>query len=245
MCGYVGYNNSTIQDKPDLFGGFARLFQQPGNFDAYPAFGGDINRRVPLLIQERGEDKWVNAIWWFDGMVEDKLTYLGSRTSFNARNLNSPYWKAALEHSRGCIIASEIGESKLLGKTKHQYLLSSDEPFLLGALYRKLENGDYCCAVITRDAHPKMAPYHDKAFPLFLPIQETFLRDWLSPQVQASASIDALLAQPKLFPTLRVQRVKTYKDKQPIGQVNDVLLSDLVQQEVESPLSHVGQQKLF
>ena len=98
--------------------------------------------------------------------------------------------------------------------------MQSNAPFMLGAVYRKLTNGDYCCAVITRDAHPKMTPYHEKAFPLFLPVEEEFLGIWLGKEKANHARIQGLLKQPKLFPTLHVQRVKTYKHKVAVGSIS-------------------------
>lgn len=50
---------------------------------------------------------------------------------------------------------------------------------ILGAVYQAFPNGKYSCAVITRDEHPRFAPYHDKAFPLFLPHNLDFLKLWL------------------------------------------------------------------
>lgn len=243
MCGFVGYSN--VREQPALFAQYEGLLKQLRDYEAYPAFGGDTARKIPLLIHEDGQSKWIEAIWWFDGFTDGKVTILGKRTSFNARNLESPYWEKSLQSSRACIVATEIGESKIVGKTKHQYLLTSQQPFLLGALYRKLDNGDYCCAVITRDSHPKMSPYHDKAFPLFLPVQTEFLSEWLSPNVASSFAIEQLLQHPKLFPTLSVRRVKTYKGKQAIGHFTDVLPSDIAQNPDEIHDNVSVQQELF
>jgi putative SOS response-associated peptidase YedK len=233
MCGFVSYENATIREYPQWVAALEEsmsaqaLFEQWPEYMSYPAFGGDINRRIPLLVSQDNQLKRVDAIWWFDAYVQSQQTLLGQRTSFNARNLDSPFWKGALNNSRGIVLANQIGESKPVGKGKHQFLMQSNAPFMLGAIYRKLENGDYCCAIITRDAHPKMTPYHEKAFPLFLPIDMQFLHIWLGPKPAEHPQINALLSEPKLFPTLHVQRVKTYKSKQVIGKVNDVLISDL------------------
>lgn len=265
MCGFVSYEQATIREYPQWEAAMTSVAelklddsrakeslvknnvdsQLPLQFmlsnwsaySAYPAFGGDTNKRIPLLIKEDGELKRVEAIWWFDASCQkyqqyeqkhsaSNITVLGRRTSFNARNLDSPFWKGALNKHRGVVFADHLGESKLVGKTKHQYLMRSNEPFLLGAVYRKLPNGDYCCAIITRDAHPKMTPYHDKAFPLFLPVDNDFIFLWLSEQSTEHAQIMHLLNAPKLFPSLHVQRVKTYKGKQLVGNVNDTLISD-------------------
>ncbi|MDT0593256.1 SOS response-associated peptidase family protein [Glaciecola petra] len=245
MCGFVSYEQATIKEHPQWEAAMTSVAQLPLEFllshwrsySAYPAFGGDTNKRIPLMIRENGELKRVEAVWWFDANCQEyqqsekgdstsNITVLGRRTSFNARNLDSPFWKGALNKHRGVVFANHLGESKLVGKTKHQYLMRSQEPFLLGAVYRKLPNGDYCCAIITRDAHPKMTPYHEKAFPLFLPVDNDFIGLWLSTQNAQHAQIQYLLNAPKLYPSLHVQRVKTYKDKQLVGNINDILLSD-------------------
>jgi putative SOS response-associated peptidase YedK len=234
MCGFVSYNDTSFRESPNwvapLTSPLGSLLLQWPTYSAYPAFGGDTNKRIPLLVCEDNSLKIVQAVWWFDAICENYHTTLGRRTSFNARNLDSPFWKSALNHSRGLVLAGELGESKLVGKTKHQYLMQSQTPFMLGAIYRKLNNGDYCCAIITRDAHPKMAPYHDKAFPLFLPTDDIFLNIWLGPNTAQHPQIDPLLRSPKLYPTLRVQRVKTYKHKQTVGSINDTLYSDIGEQ---------------
>jgi len=83
--------------------------------------------------------------------------------------------------------------------------------------------------VITRDAHPKMQPYHDKAFPGFLPKDDQFLSLWLSKSVQHHPIIEETLNHPTLYPTLKVQRVKTYKDKVAYPSFTPVVLtSDLI-----------------
>lgn len=233
MCGFVAYENATIREYPDWMQSleevnhFVRLLKNWPTYQAYPAFGKDITKTIPLLIYENNEYKLVKAIWWFDAYVKHDITHLGHLTSFNARNLVSRFWRVAIQENRGVVLASELGESKVVGKTKHRYLMQSDAPFLLGAVYQKLENGDYCCAIITRDSHPKMEPYHDKAFPLFLPNQLSFIRQWTSKDENFMASIEPILSKPKLYPNLLVQRVKTYKNKQTIGNIRELLISDL------------------
>jgi len=122
-----------------------------------------------------------------------------------------------------------------MGKTKHQYYMQSDSVFVLDALYRKFRDDRYSCAVITRDAHPKMEPYHHKAFPCFLPNDDRFLKRWLSKSVQQHPEIHKMLNYPTLYPTLtrlptlKVQRVKTYEDKVPYQSFSPLILySDLL-----------------
>jgi len=230
MCGYIEING----ERPDP------IMTQP-SFEEfwdhlpidefkmyYPAFGQNPNRKIDLIIEEEGQIKRVEATWWFDCFDTSEGLMVGNRTTFNARNLTSPFWKNALQNHRGIVFASGIGESKLVGKTKHQYYMQSPNLFALGALYRKFSNNQYSCAIITRDAHPKMEPYHDKAFPGFLPMDAGFLKLWLNKTVTRHPQIDQALACPILYPTLEVQRVKTYKDKVPMKSSPAVTLqSDL------------------
>lgn len=222
MCGFI----KRVTDRP----AYRALIRQlgweellgddtPGVQRFYPAFGGDAGRQIKnLVINSRGRLSAVDATWWFDCEEQDGRLVVGKRTTFNARNLDSPFWKGALRHHRGVVIADAIGESRIIQGRKHQYLMESDTPFLLGALYRRFSSDLYACAIITRDEHPKFRPYHDKAFPLFLPIDRTFLDTWLDSSRDQADEIDALLHHPRLFPTLRVQEVKTYKSEQAIGE---------------------------
>jgi len=221
MCGFI----KRVTDRP-AFRGLIRqlgweeiLGDQPKETQQfYPAFGGDATRQIKgLVIEEQGRECAVDATWWFDCEDQDGQLVVGKRTTFNARNLDSPYWKGALRHHRGVVIADGIGESKVINGKKHQYLMESDTPFLLGALYHRFPSGQYACAIITRDEHPKFRPYHDKAFPLFLPLDRAFLGIWLDSSAAQDDEIDELLRHPRLFPTLNVQEVKTYKSAQPIG----------------------------
>lgn len=218
MCGYI----RRVTDSPEV----GRLLEQiglgdlveplaegaPGLEQFYPAFGGNPDRRIRgMIIQEEGKPRLVDPTWWFDCTPAGDRLEIGKRTTFNARNLDSPYWKGALRHHRGIVVATGIGESKKIDGRKHQYLMEGTQAFLLGALYRPFPNGLYSCAVITRDAHLKFEPYHDKAFPLFLPPTREFTRVWLDEEIYQAGEIDDLLEHPKLYATLRVEEVKTFK----------------------------------
>ncbi|GAA3953137.1 SOS response-associated peptidase family protein [Allohahella marinimesophila] len=219
MCGYVQRALETAELErllekiglEELTGDlFSHSPDQVEHF--YPAFGGNPNRKIRnLIIQHEGKPRLVDATWWFDCTAVGDELRVGKRTSFNARNLDSPFWKGALRHHRGLVAATGIGESKVIDGKKHQFLMIGNEPFLLGALYRPFSNGHFSCAVITRDAHLKMEPYHDKAFPLFIPATKDFVQLWLDDTVMQSEVIDELLAHPKLTATLQVEEVKTFK----------------------------------
>lgn len=231
MCGYIEINGerpSRVAQLPN-FEEYLPFVSSNKIKSFYPAFGRDPNRKLDIVVNENGRLKQVAATWWFDCFLSDNELIVGNRTTFNARNLDSPFWQHALHHQRAVVFANGIGESKLVGKTKHQYYMQSSDIFALGAFYKKFDNGQYSCAVITRDAHPKMEPFHDKAFPCFLPMQADFLDIWLDPTILQHPRIDFALNNPTLYPTLEVQRVKTYKDKMPMKSPAPVTLkSDLL-----------------
>jgi putative SOS response-associated peptidase YedK len=225
MCGYVEVNaerTGPIKQFPERE--IANQFLSKSFKRYYPAFGQDPNKTIDIVIEESGVLKQVSATWWFDCSDSNLALNVGTRTTYNARNLESPFWKGALKNNRAIVLATGLGESKVIGKTKHQYYMQSDDVFVLAALYQKFSHDRYSCAVITRDAHPKMEPYHNKAFPGFLPNNDKFLELWLSKSVQQHPEIDSVLNQPTLYPTLKVQRVKTYKDKVPYKSFKPVVL---------------------
>lgn len=153
----------------------------------------------------------VDATWWFDAEPDGDTLRLGKRTTFNARNLESPYWKGALRHHRALVVATGLGESKWVDGKKTQYLMEGEEPFLLGALYRHFDNGCFSCAVITRDSHPRFDAYHDKAFPCFVPAEMAFVDQWLNASGELPELIDSYLSRPQITVPLRVAPVKAFK----------------------------------
>lgn len=231
MCGYLEINGERPSPVMQLPGFEEYLPFLPINETKayYPAFGSDPERTIDIVIKSSNGLQQVPATWWFDCSEAGDSLAVGKRTTFNARNLSSPFWRHALTHRRGIVFATGLGESKLVGKTKHQYYMQSEEIFALGTLYRQFNNGRYSCAVITRDAHPKMEAYHDKAFPCFLPMDAEFLDIWLDPNIETHPRIDSVLSHPMLYPSLEVQRVKTYKGKVPMkSPAPTVLVSDLL-----------------
>ena len=185
----------------------------------YPAFGGATSKQIKgLVINEGGQLKTIDATWWFDCREQDgKLIVDNRRTTFNARNLNSPYWKAAIRHKRAIVVGTAIGEGKEIAGKKHSYFMESETPVLLGAVYRSFPNDLYSTAVITRDAHPRFSAYHDKAFPLLLPHDPEFLKLWLSDAPESHPAIAHLLENPHVFNRFKVTQVKTFKDAIPMG----------------------------
>jgi len=232
MCGYVRRHISTR----DLIE-FMRAMEMENVFESrpepegpehfYPAFGGAVAKRIKgLLIREDHRLKAVDATWWFECKeVDGQLIVDNSRTTFNARNLASPYWKSAIRHKRAIVLGTALGEGKDVAGKKRSYFMESESPVLLGAVYRSFPNGAYSAAIITRDAHPRFDAYHDKAFPFFLPHDPQFLKLWLSDVPETHPAIAHLLENPRVFNRLKVTPVKTFKDAVPTG-VSEFLEAD-------------------
>jgi putative SOS response-associated peptidase YedK len=232
MCGYARRHiqNDDLKAFVDAIG-MMELFRGERDENQiehfYPAFGGAANRQISdLIIREDGEIKTVDATWWFECKeVGDQLLVDNTRTTFNARNLVSPYWRGAIRHHRAIVLATGLGEGKLIdGKNRHFYM-QGETPLLMGAVYRPFSNGLYSTAIITRDAHSRFSEYHDKAFPLFLPPDSEFLKLWLSNEPESHPEIARLLENPKVFNALTVTQVKTFKGGQPLSEPK-ILLPD-------------------
>jgi len=220
MCGYIRRTNDSsatsdmlIKAGLEHLAGKFNEIGEPRTEHFYPAFGGNPARQIrKLIIAGNDGPITVDATWWFDCHQAGNALEVGKRTTFNARNLDSPYWKGALQHNRAVVVATGLGESKVVDGKKRQYLMEGERPFLMGALYRAFDNGCYSCAVITRDSHPRFDAYHDKAFPLFLPDNESFVHSWLNDTNSLSSVIEDYLENPRIIVPFRVGQVRTFKD---------------------------------
>ncbi len=220
MCGYARRHISVdrLRDFLDLIQVPAERLTAPGLRHYYPAFGGAADRTLDIIIGGEAGPRVVDATWWFDCKEEGGgLQVNNSRTTFNARNLASPYWRAAMRHHRGVFLATGIGEGKVISGRNCHFLVESDEPILLGCVYRPFANGRFSTAIITRDSHPRFEPYHDKAFPLMLPHDPDFIALWLSDISSDDPKIMALLERPRIFTNLTITPVKTFKDAKAKG----------------------------
>lgn len=130
----------------------------------YPAFGGNVEKRITNLIVDHSNT--IHPTWWFDAKINGDNIDLGKRTTFNARNLDSPYWQKAITRRRGIVVATAVGESNLEGKGKSHYLMRPKSgALLLGAVYRVFSNGCFSCAVVTRPPREDFSKYHEKSIP--------------------------------------------------------------------------------
>lgn len=152
----------------------------------------------------------VDATWWYDAEEVKGEVVLGGKQTLNARNLHHEYWREAIESRRAIAIVTGLGEGKKINGKDKRFLVTADRLIFLGAVYQKFPSGVYTCAIITRDEHPRFAPYHDNSFPLFLPYSMDFLKLWLSDAKDDHPMIAHLLANPGIFADLTIKPVKTF-----------------------------------
>jgi putative SOS response-associated peptidase YedK len=184
----------------------------------YPAWGGNINRRInKLLVEEHGELKLVDATWWYHAQEVDGQLQLGPKKTFNARNLHYAFWSNGINHRRAIAIVTGVGEGKNINGKDVHYLIESDTFLLLGAVYQRFPSGQYTCSIITRDSAAQYQPYHENSFPLFLPHDVDTLKLWLGTATADHPTIAELLAHPKVVNDLAITPVKTFKDAKATG----------------------------
>ncbi len=226
ICGFI----QRITDSPDVIAlleevGLTQtidLFVQESShsnvLNFYPAFGRAPERQISNLIISSKET--VDATWWFDAKPEGESLRIGDRTTFNARNLDSPYWKKFIHQRRAIVIATAVGESNPVGKGKAHYLMKPvTGALLIGAVYRRFSNGKYSCAVVTRPPIEGFSQYHEKSIPCFLPHNKHAIDVWLSTDTQGSLNPEVayMLENPQLYTDLEVTQVKTFKNAQSMG----------------------------
>lgn len=218
MCGYI----RRVTDCPEIqdlledigLGELADRYRPTEHTieHYYPAFGGDPERKIHgLIVPDDNGARTVDATWWYDCEPIGKTLKVGERTTFNARNLDSPYWRGPLLHRRALVVATGLGETKVIDGIKRHFLIEGTLPFLLGALYQRFDNGCYSCAVMTRDIHPRFEPYHDKAFPCFIPAAKAFVDAWLYDIHALPKPVATYLEHPRIVVPLRISPVKTFR----------------------------------
>lgn len=228
MCGFI----QRVTDSPaviDLIeqiglGQLTNTFKGEGQgvLNFYPAFGKNPSRRITNLIIS--SKTTVNATWWFDCKAVDDTLAVGDRTTFNARNLESPFWKHAIGYRRALVVATAVGESNKEGSRNAHYLMESEKALLIGAVYREFDNGLYATAVITRPPHERFSQYHSKSIPCFLPHDKAFVDAWLNGGA-ADPIVLSELEQPKIHTPLKVTKVKTFKGGEALSEP-EILTAD-------------------
>ncbi len=212
MCGYFG----NLHESPAVID----LLNQLNIPLPYPTGQWYPRRWCEGLITADGDGYTLSkGLWWYQ--IQKDIAHNGEAvwkanekiTSFNARDLDKPLWRNAAQSRRGIVIGTEIGESQ--GKKRH--LMRADEPFALGVLFKEWDEDTRSFAVITRDAHPRFAEYHEKSTPLFIPLHLDTIESWLREDLN-HPSIEKLLAKARLPSDFQVTPVKTYKHADATGE---------------------------
>ncbi|WP_334020759.1 SOS response-associated peptidase family protein [Alteromonas sp. S015] len=229
MCGFI----QRITDSPDVIAlleevGLTRtipLFANESSssnvINFYPAFGKTPERQITNLIVSG--DSTIDATWWFDAKPVGDSLMIGDRTTFNARNLDSPYWGKFIRERRAVVVATAVGESNPVGKGKAHYLMKpTSGALLIGAVYRRFSNGLFSCAVVTRPPVEGFSQYHEKSIPCFLPHNSHAINSWLAADLQGAlnAEVEYILNNPRIYSDIEVTRVNTFKGAEVIGEVN-------------------------
>ena len=220
MCGFI----QRVTDSPAVIAlieqiglkGLTGTFEKEGQgeLNFYPAFGKNPKRTIDNLII--APDKTVDATWWFDCKADGSSLSVGDRTTFNARNLDSPFWKGAIRHHRALVVATAVGESNKVDGQNAHYLMESENALLIGAVVRAFDNGLYATAVITRPPHDRFSQYHSKSIPCFLPHDKNFVDTWLN-GAPDDPIVWSELENPRIHQPLKVTKVKTFKGAEALG----------------------------
>ena len=234
MCGFI----QRITDSPDVIALleevgltqtiplFANETSTSNVINFYPAFGKAAERQITNIIVS--SDSTIDATWWFDAKPVGNTLEVGNRTTFNARNLDSPYWGKFIRERRAIVVATAVGESNPVGKGKSHYLMKpTSGALLIGAVYRRFSNGLFSCAVVTRPPIDGFSQYHEKSIPCFLPHDSHAINAWLTADKHGSLNdeVEYILNNPRIYTDLEVTRVKTFKSAQAMGEVN-ILMAD-------------------
>ena len=185
MCNLYSMT-ATVDELRRIFGGFDGDRSNLPPFDEiYPGYQAPVLRRT-----DSGSLKLDMMKWGFPGPQS-----AGGRAITNVRNLESPFWRNALnDPQRRCIVpatrfcewtADPDPETKR--KSKVWFGLSEEEPqlFAFAGLWRPGEGGPFM-AFLTCDANQTVGAVHPKAMPVMLRAQD--VGRWLdSPRADACA----------------------------------------------------------
>ena len=229
MCGFI----QRITDSPDVIALleevgltqtiplFANESSSSNVINFYPAFGKAAERQITNLIVS--SDSTIDATWWFDAKPVGNTLEVGNRTTFNARNLDSPYWGKFIRERRAIVVATAVGESNPVRKGKAHYLMKATSgALLIGAVYRRFSNGLFSCAVVTRPPIDGFRQYHEKSIPCFLPHDSHVINAWLTADKHGSLNneVEYILNNPRIYTDLEVTRVKTFKSAEAMDEGN-------------------------
>ena len=227
MCGRL-----NVIDSPEL-----RTLCEQLEIAIYPKSGlrtgrfKSVANEISIVYQNGSEMIMDDALWWL--LVEPNRDpnnpLKPSRyTSFNTRydKLNVPRSAGfvAFRETRCVMPVSGFGESQKEGTdTRYTDFIATRGAMLLGGLYRKwaVNVGEdqivnkLSCSVVTLPAHDKIAPYHTKASPLMLSLEDGSAQTWLDTS-RPLKDVESLL-KPTIREALNAQPIDKPSFYNPIG----------------------------
>lgn len=234
MCGRI-----NVIDDPAVRG----LCEQLG-IELWPDNSETLFRRfvratnkIGIIRENCVTREFTAAIWWLL-LEQTGETFKPSKyTSFNTRydKLNTPRSAGykAFRESRCIIPVKGFGETQGRGSTAiyTDFSATEDNALALGGLCRDWVHRDtgehvVSCSVITLPAHPKIAPYHNKAMPLILNQNDDSMKMWLNADCTDTRLFEDLLkpSLPQNLEAMQIDRPSTHR------QIGDkkVLTADVV-----------------
>lgn len=184
--------------------------------------------RVEIIFQTDLGFHRIPATWWLllekyrhdDGSINFKPSRY---TSFNTRwdKLNVPRSAGyhSFRHQRCIVLVKGFGESQKTsgGMQYTDFMAEKGRCIALAGLYRLWQPGNVVSfSIITTPAHPKLAPYHQKASPLMLAQHNGEILEWLDPSLTEAAKLEVFL-QPQLTQNLIAQPINKPSLYQPIA----------------------------
>ncbi|MBN8431326.1 SOS response-associated peptidase family protein [Microbulbifer salipaludis] len=79
-----------------------------------------------------------------------------------------------------CLIPATAWVESQHGKNPVEFSFGDHQPFFFCGLYKSWGE-TLSCSIITLDAHPDTAQYHEKSFPMIAPDNHDFITRWLGP----------------------------------------------------------------
>ena len=190
---------ATVDEMRRLFGPFA------GDRDNLPAFDEIYPGRPAPVLRREGEGLTLETMkWGFPGPAAAK-----GRPVTNIRNLDSPFWRSALNDvTRRCIVpvtrfCEWTAEADPDTKRKRKvwfglHPAEQEEPlFAFAGLWRPGQDGPYM-AFLTCDANEVVGAVHPKAMPVMLRADDALT--WLDQPRETACA----LAQPFADADMRI-----------------------------------------
>ncbi|WP_078083091.1 SOS response-associated peptidase family protein [Microbulbifer mangrovi] len=135
--------------------------------------------KISIVTARHGEPVVENAIWHLylqrdgDGWKPHKK-YWSINSNWKKLGQRPEYRKSR------CLIPATAWVESQNGKNPVEFTFGDHKPFFFCGLY-KTWGETLSCSIITLDAHPDTARYHEKSFPMIAPDNEEFIARWLGP----------------------------------------------------------------